>query len=150
MNSAGIGSDVFLFRVRTDGIAKLTMSSSPESGIYLPDTKGQWMYVPYPKDSSEGFGDMYYFSVTNIEGSYTDVDAIYTSPKASNLDAVTFESGREEYNLATYIGAPFAVTLGAVNVLENPVRYTGINLPEGVTVDENTGKVTWSPDVAGE
>ena len=96
MNTAGIGSDLFLFRVRTDGIAKLTMSGGPNGTIYLPDTKGRWMYVPYPKNSDECLGDMYYFTISQESGSYTDVDAIYTSPAASGLDAVTFECGREE------------------------------------------------------
>lgn len=126
------------------------MSGGPNGTIYLPDTKGQWMYVPYPKNRDEGLGDMYYFTISQESGSYTDVDAIYTSPAASGLDAVTFESGREEYNLATYIDAPFSAALGAVNINETPVTYSGVNLPEGATVNETDGTVNWSPTVAGE
>ena len=152
MNSAGIGSNEFLFRVRTDGIAKLTMSGGPYGTIYLPDTKGQWEYVTYSRNSDEGLGDIYYFAISQIEGSYVDIDGIYINPSASNLDAVKFESGRKEVSLATYIGASFQSEFGAVNttVPANTVHYRGIQLPDGAVVDANTGAVSWTPQTAGQ
>ena len=152
MNSAGIGSNEFLFRVRTDGIAKLTMSGGPYGTIYLPDTGGQWAYVTYSRNSDEGLGDIYYFAISQIEGSYVDIDGIHINPSASNLDAVKFESGRKEVSLATYIGASFQSEFGAVNttVPANTVHYRGIQLPDGAAVDADTGAVSWTPQTAGQ
>ncbi len=153
MNSAGIGSNEFLFRVRTDGIAKLTMSGGPYGTIYIPDTKGEWTYVTYSRKDDEGMGDLYYFAISEIEGSYVDIDGIYTNPEASDLDAVKFQSGREEITLATYIGASFKSEFGAVNTttaMANSIRYFGVKLPEGASVDEVTGSVSWTPRTAGQ
>lgn len=150
MNSAGICSELFLFRVRTDGLSSLTMHSGSDGTIYLPDTKGEWVYVPYPRHSDEIYGDMYYFSVTKLEGCYVDVDAIYTNPRASALDAITFDCGREDYNLTTYIDAPFSITLSAKNITDTPVRYSGLNLPDGTIINETDGTVNWSPSRTGD
>ncbi len=35
-------------------------------------------------------------------------------------------------------------------VITAGIRYTGINLPEGASVDENTGAVRWNPQQKGE
>ncbi|MDE7326523.1 MAG: hypothetical protein K2N63_09635 [Lachnospiraceae bacterium] len=156
MNSAGINSSEFLFRVRTNGIAKLTMSGGPYGTIYLPDTEGEWTYVTYSKNSDEGLGDIYYFAISEMEGSYVDIDGIYINPSASGLDAVKFESGREEVTLATYIGASFNSEFGAVNTTAstaaraNTIHYRGINLPDGASVNPDTGAVSWTPQTAGQ
>ncbi len=149
MNSAGIGSDAFLFRVRTDGVAKLTMSGGPNGTIYLPDTQGEWVYVTYNKNTDEGLGDMYFFTISDLGGTYVDVDAIYTAPKSSKIAAVAFESGREEYKLDTYVGAPFQMVFVASDTATDAaVSYSLINAPSGVTVDAD-GTVKWSPAAAG-
>ncbi len=157
MSSAGIENNEFLFRVRTNGMAKLSMSGGKGNDIYLPDTGGQWAYVTYSRSAGEGVGDMYYFSISEIEGSYVDIDGIYINPKASELNAVKFEKGQGEVIRATYIGAPFEEVFGAVNtslpvekVITAGICYTGINLPEGASVDENTGAVRWNPQQKGE
>ncbi|MBR5272387.1 MAG: heparinase II/III family protein, partial [Clostridia bacterium] len=39
-------------------------------------------------------------------------------------------------------------TLSATSSMGNPIAYSSTNLPEGATLDVNTGKVTWTPTTA--
>ena len=141
MNSAGIGSSAFTFRVRTDGVARLTMSGGPDGTIYLPNTGGQWADVVYNKTDSEGLGDMYFFTVSELTGTYVDVDAIYTAPETT----IAFQSGREAYSLTTYAGAPFQMQFDAAAAPEGTsITYSLVNAPDGAAVD-TSGTVTWTP-----
>ena len=142
MNSAGIESGTFQLRVRTKGTARLSMSSSGTDGVYLPDTNGQWANVTYKRTGGEALGDMYFFTLSELAADgYVDVDKLYTTP----TNSVSFTGGQETYRLITYAGAPFHMTFGA----EHATDYSGVNLPEGASVNANTGEVTWTP-AAGE
>lgn len=142
MNSAGIESGTFQLRVRTKGTARLSMSGSGTDGVYLPDTNGQWANVTYKRTGGEALGDMYFFTLSELAADgYVDVDKLYTTP----TNSVSFTGGQETYRLITYAGAPFHMTFGA----EHATGYSGVNLPEGASVNANTGEVTWTP-AAGE
>ncbi len=142
MNSAGIESGTFQLRVRTKGTARLSMSGSGTDGVYLPDTNGQWANVTYKRTGGEALGDMYFFTLSELAADgYVDVDKLYTTP----TNSVSFTGGQETYRLITYAGAPFRMTFGA----EHATGYSGVNLPEGASVNANTGEVTWTP-AAGE
>ena len=87
-----------------------------------------------------------------MEGTYVDLDAIDIKPSqvndAGTIQLVTFESGREDYHLVTYAGAPFAMEFGAVTSGEGTVTHSGINLPQGASVDAETGDGQLDADCA--
>lgn len=143
MNTAGFDSDTFLFRVRTDGSAKLTMSGGPTGTIYLPNTNGSWVNVTYNKNSDDVLTkdtNMYWFTVSDQEGTYVDVDYIDTAPTTK----IAFTSGRDVFGADTYVGATFNMTFGA----SNATSYRLINAPDGASVN-NSGSVTWTPTTTG-
>lgn len=153
ITSGGVSNDTIAFRIRTDGIAKLSLKNGVNGSIYLPDTDGAWEYVTYTRKSSEGFGDLYYIILSDIEGTYVDIDAIDIKPSVSNdsrtIDIVNFEDGNDDFSLVTYVGAPFNMELGAANTIaENAVSYYGIDLPDGMTVNSSTGAMEWTPSDA--
>ena len=149
VNSAGIDSKTtaFTFRVRTDGVARLTMSGGPTGTIYLPNTSGQWLEVTYNKISGDKWSrntdssDMYWFIVSDLEGTYVDVDHINAAP----TNPVAFASGQETYQLTTYAGSMFQVSCNAKDATE----YSLIKAPNGANIDTN-GLVTWQSPTAGE
>lgn len=153
ITSGGTGDTTIAFVIRTDGIAKLSLDGGVSGSIYLPDTDGQWQYVMFQRGDTEGFGDLYYICISDMEGTYVDLDAIDIKPSQVNdartIHLVTFESGREDYHLVTYAGAPFAMEFGAVTSGEGTVTHSGINLPQGASVDAETGMVSWTPTAQG-
>ncbi len=155
MSSSGVlDQQTIAFRIRTDGMAKLSLSNGVSGSIYLPDTDGEWQYVTFTRAASESFGDFYYVIVSEIEGSYVDIDVIDIKPSIRNdsrtIDIVSFTGGNEELGLVTYVGAPLNIDFRATDsVTGQTVSYAGINLPEGAGVNATTGAFTWTPDSAG-
>lgn len=155
VTSGGTGGRTIALRIRTDGMAQLCLSGGVEGRLYLPDTRGAWEYVTFTRENEEGFGDLYYVAVSEIAGSYVDIDAIDIKPSEnlearSAIDIVEYESGSGDFGLVTYVNAPFSMTFTATGSLEeNKITYSGIGLPEGALVDSASGMVKWTPERAG-
>ena len=155
VHSGGVGSQTIAFRVRTDGIAKLSLGNGVSGSVYLPDTGGEWQYVTFTRQDNESFGDLYYVIISDIEGTYVDIDAIDIKPGQSNeartIDILNFTEGNDEINIVTYANAPLSLNFSAADTTaDRPVSYAGIGLPDGAVLDESAGVLTWTPASGGE
>lgn len=143
------------FRVRTDGMAVLSLSNGVKGSVRLPDTGNKWSYITFTRKDSESFGDLYYITVSQIKGSYVDIGAIDIEPETENGDrdsiaVLRFAEGCGDSFHTAYRGA--AVTLSfVVNVSRGggTVLYEGTGLPEGACIEKETGLFTWRPTAAG-
>ncbi len=152
MVSSNAPTQTVAFRIRTNGAAKLSVSYGVSGSVYLPDTKGEWKYVTLTCSNTQGFGDLYYLSVSDIaEGGYVDIDAIHIKPAEKNVDVLNFEGGNEDINLATYANAPVSIEFVAADSVANQtISYNGIELPDGAAVNAETGTFEWTPAQTGE
>ena len=154
VTSGGVGGQTIAFRIRTDGTAKLSLSGI-DTDVYLPDTGGQWRYVTLTRSNTEGFGDLYDIIITDIAGSYVDIDAVDIKPNEekkdrNRIDILAFENGEENLSLITYAGAPLSLSFAAVNSdAGQAISYKGIGLPQGAAVNTSTGVLEWTPDMEG-
>nr|MCR5753307.1 putative Ig domain-containing protein [Acetatifactor sp.] len=153
IHSGGVGSQTIAFRIRTDGVAKLSLSNGVKGCINLPNTNGEWQYVTFTRNDSEGFGDLYYVIVSDIAGSYVDIDSIDIKPTQRNaartVDVLNFVDGNEDLELVSFAGAPISLNFAATdNVAGSTISYSGIQLPEGASVNSATGAFNWTPSAA--
>ncbi len=149
IHSGGVANQTIAFRIRTNGEAKLSLSNGVSGSIHVPDTNGEWQYVTFTRDVSEGFGDLYYVIISDITGSYVDIDAIDIKPGESNnsrtIDVLSFESGNGDVRLVTCAGAPLSISFAATDsVAEQTISYEGIDLPAGLSVN-GSGLLTGTP-----
>ena len=152
MSSSGVlDQQTIAFRIRTDGMATLSLENGVTGSIILPDTGGNWQYVTYTRAESESFGDFYYVIISEIQGSYVDIDCIDIKPLESNADRtitkIDFTAGNENIQQVTYIGAPLQLDCQATST-GGTVSCQGISLPEGAAIDVN-GTLTWNPQTVG-
>ncbi|MGW0609239.1 discoidin domain-containing protein [Streptomyces sp. NPDC002788] len=137
--------------VRTNGQATLDVLSKEEpSGlnpdetgprtlgtVELPDTHGEWRYITYPATGS----NVHYYRVTGAEGVTVDFDTVMFAAK-DNLTAPRFEQTRDHYYWWQDVKASF--DLSAVDA-GGSVVYSAAGLPDGASLDAETGTVTWTP-----
>ncbi len=147
-----LSSNTIAFRIRTDGMATLSLSNGVSGSIHLPDTEGEWQYVTFTKDASENFSDLYYVIVSDMEGNYVDIDAIDIKPGKSNGNetiVLDFESGNDDVSLVTYTGAPLSIDFTAkASKTGLEISYAGVDLPDGATVNAS-GELEWTPSESG-
>ncbi|MGW5650541.1 Ig domain-containing protein [Streptomyces humi] len=139
--------------VRTNGTATLqirrNMSSAPYYSLTLPNTQGAWRYVTYDMDNTKvrgGMGniDIGYYTVVGSRKVDVDIDAVNLDAK-SQLSPPQFPEGSDT-SLIAVAGEPLAADLSATYSGSGTVTYSaGGDLPQGASLDANTGKLTWTP-----
>ena len=155
MTDSGTDRRSAALRIRTDGMAKLTVSGV-KGRVLLPDTAGQWKYVICTCGESESLGDFYTLTVSDIRGSYVDLDAVDIKPEEANeerdaIDILGFDRGNGDITRITYKNAPVRIRLTAENSIpDHTVSYGSPDLPEKAVLDKSTGELTWTPSAAGE
>lgn len=155
ITTGGADGQTIAFCIRTDGLAKLSLSNGVQGSIYLPDTEGRWEYAAFTKNAHEEFGDLYYVVLSDIEGSYADIDAIDILPDMENedrdrIDIVSFEDGGEDIFHTAYRKAPICISFVAQSSISgHTVVYKGFGLPDGAVLDESDGRFEWVPDKTG-
>ncbi|HEY3557568.1 MAG TPA: putative Ig domain-containing protein [Kribbella sp.] len=138
-------------RIRTNGTATLQIRKQqgldPYYTLTLPDTHGAWRYVTYDMDTSKlrgstGGDSLAYYTVVGSPAVTVDVDAINLQAK-TQLSPPQFAQGSDVRVLAV-AGEPLSATLSATD--SDQLSYAaGTRLPEGATLDEATGVLTWQP-----
>jgi len=136
------GSSSIALKIRTNGVA--TMQAFGDS-IQLPDTGGQWMYLPL----AHTLGD---FLPITIVGNGTTVDFDHINIAGSDLSVPSFSAGNADLSINTYSGSTLPVTANFAatdSSASATVSYQVDNLPPGATFNSSTGAFTWSPTQAG-
>lgn len=160
IHTGGTEGATIAFLIRTDGLARLSLSNGVQGSIYLPDTDGRWEYVTFTRDASEAFGDLYYITLSKLEGSYVDLDAIDIKPEMGNesrdcIDILKFEDNSKDSSYVTYAGAgaeinfSAAVQVHSCNKKGVAIWYEGAGLPDGAVIDKSSGLLQWMPKQTG-
>lgn len=155
ITTGGTEGQTVAFCIRTDGLAKLSLSNGVQGSIYLPDTEGRWEYAAFTRNAHEDFGDLYYIVLSDIEGSYVDIDAIDILPDIEKesrgcIDIIRFESGSKDISHTTYQNAPIYISFAAKSsISDHAVIYKGFGLPDGAILGESDGEFRWLPNKAG-
>jgi len=154
IHSGGVGNQTIAFRIRTDGAAKLSLENGVKGSINLPDTNGEWQYVTFTRNETDGFGDLYYVILSDIQGSYVDLDSIDIKPTEANaartVDILHFAAGDEDLEVVSFAGAPISLSFEATDRLSGQsITYSGTDLPTGASIDAATGAFAWTPSTAG-
>ncbi len=133
-------------RVRTNGVATMDVFGTT---LTLPDTHGQWRYVPVALDSYTALGDLVYF---NIKGAGTLVQIDHINVQAGTLlTGPVFGAGPAQLNVVTYAGSDAALSysFAATDPNADSVTYQIDSKPAGAVFDAATGAFSWKPAQAG-
>ena len=139
---SGYGTSLLAFRVRTNGTAVIEAFGDT---ITLPDTKGEWKYVPTP----HGLSDLEYFTV---KGAGTTVDIDHLHADAVTMTPPAFTAGNTDLSIFTYtastetINYDFAATDATAT---DVVTYQIDRLPAGAVFNTSTGAFSWKPTQPG-
>ncbi len=147
--TAATGNKTIAFKVRTNGVATLQMSQGINDTLTLPDTKGQWVYVPFTMNQFQHFDDLLYITVKGTPGTTVGIDNI-NKDAGTQLTPPSFNAGQDNINLFAYVGAPVSIDLSATDSNSaDVVSYDSTNLPQGAVFDTHTGAFSWQPTQAG-
>lgn len=145
-------------RVRTDGTAKLALSTAQDSDPYveieLPDTNGEWRYIVYDAGTTaipSGIGGSYSLNYVSAigDGTLVDIDNFNTNAGVE-LSAPVFQAGNENKQLYTYVGASINVNFAATDTnAADLISYSVDSLPSGAVLNPQTGEFSFTANVAG-
>ncbi len=135
-------------RVRTDGEAKVALNGAE---VWLPDTDGDWKYVSVPGAPN---GEIWFMSISDINGTYVDVDAVDIQADSTNIlrtiDIMNFTAGNADVAQTALANTEIGFDFSVVNETKaHTVEYTASGLPAGAILDSATGAFTWTPSAAG-
>lgn len=133
-------------RIRTNGVAEVEMSGFGKPWL-LPDTRGEWRQVSYAMSALERFGDIVFFNVKAASGTTVDLDQFLRRPEPP---FPAFTSGDAPLRLVAYVGAPVRLDFSATPGSNGPVKIGSLDLPEGASLDADTGVFSWKPSDVGE
>jgi hypothetical protein len=137
-------------RVRTDGPATVEVLDKEQPSalnpdetaprtmatIELPDTQGAWRYITYP---AAGLNTHFYH--VSGDGATVDLDEVMFDA-GKYLTPPKFEQARDRYYL--WADAKSSFDLSATDK-GGSVAYSAAGLPEGASLDSETGVLTWTP-----
>jgi hypothetical protein len=135
-------SKALSFRIRTDGPATLAMTAdSVHQTVTLPNTNGAWRNFRVTLTASESVPDLFYLTATG-DGAHVDIDSMNTAPSGTVL---TYASNTAR--IVTWSGQQTTTDLSASN--SGTLTYTADGLPDGATLNAQTGSLTWDARTAG-
>lgn len=137
-------------KVRTNGTAKLEINGWADNALTLPDTNGEWRYVTLRMNAYQGLGDMIFAKATGT-GAKVDIDHFHLEA-AQQLTPPVFNEGADTVRLFAYTGAEAVLqaSFAATDPDEGEtLSYRMDHLPEGASIDGETGLFTWQPQQAG-
>ncbi len=139
ITSGGNENNAIALKIRTDGVATAEFTNGMNKNLILPDTKSQWRYVVCQVSDNNSFGDLYYISIGEIEGSYVDIDFIDIKPNEINdsryINKVSFENAFDEYK-----GVIVSQTYNSIDckaVSDSNINYRLINEPHGASISKD-------------
>ncbi|MBB3061188.1 Calx-beta domain-containing protein [Microbulbifer rhizosphaerae] len=142
-------SGVNTLRVRTDGPARVEFShghtKAPASSLYLPDTGGEWRYVPVDtsRQSIGGSSGLKFFRIFGEEGSVTvDFDHL-NRDEAVTAAAPQFNSLSTE--VVSYAGGAFERDFGVTAGTTDVVYSLAGEVPASASIDPLTGQFHFAP-----
>jgi hypothetical protein len=136
--------------VRTDGPATLEVLDKEKpnelnpseteprtmASLELPDTQGEWRYITYP-----AAGQNTHFYRVSGDGATVDLDAVMFDA-GKHLTPPRFEQARDRLYLWPEATSSFDLSAADES---GSVAYTADGLPEGASLDPETGALTWKP-----
>jgi hypothetical protein len=133
------------FRIRTEGPAVMHLGGVShndtvrrDTTVVLPDTGGEWRSI-----TVERHMDNILFIET--EGATVDIDHIDVTPTADPAAPVFPEDAADR--AVAWAGADLALDLSATTA--EGLAYSASGLPEGASIDPQTGVLRWTPDEKG-
>lgn len=119
--------------------------------LYVPDTKGEWRYIVFERlpevitFSKFGFSTLLYFNVHPLEGkANVDFDLFNSNENEINPIQLNVSSGVNKLFVCPgeMIEKKFQDLSG---MSEEKIYFSAQGLPEGATLDENSGVLSWKP-----
>jgi hypothetical protein len=140
---------------RTNGPATLAIGQDPATRLEvpLPDTHSEWRYVTYDVDADKlagkdlGGENLAYFTVLGTGNVRADFDYVNLEAK-SQLTPPQFPADVTTPIIAV-AGADVTRSLAATDAPGEVLKYTGVGLPSGASLDSGSAQLSWKPS-AGE
>lgn len=146
-------------KFRTDGSATVQLSkektSVPYHTLTLPDTNGEWRYITYDMGISHvSYGQLdndYNLLYMKVIGNGTIVDMDHFNVLANKqLTPPAFVLGNSDFNIASVAGASVTLDFSATDSgTGETLLYESSDLPEGASLNSNTGAFIWNQPAAG-
>ncbi|MFA6570890.1 MAG: carboxypeptidase regulatory-like domain-containing protein [Bacteroidota bacterium] len=89
----------------------------------------------------------FFMTATNPSGESERTYIIFRMFGENNQNVITFTSIPV---LTGSINQPYTYDVDAVTNPEKPIKYVLMHKPDGMTIDENTGLITWTPTISGK
>jgi hypothetical protein len=139
---------------RTNGPATLAIGKDPANRLEvpLPDTRNEWRYVTYDVDAEKlagkdlGGENLAYFTVLGTANVRADFDYVNLEAK-SQLTPPQFPADVTTPIIAV-AGADLTRSLAATDAPGEVLKYAGVGLPAGASLDSATAQLTWKPTAA--
>ncbi|WP_308366334.1 MULTISPECIES: Calx-beta domain-containing protein [unclassified Microbulbifer] len=142
-------SGINAFKVRTNGPATIEFTwghhQRATSRLYLPDTGGQWRYIPFDtsRQNTGGSGDLSFVRVVAKSGT-TTVDFDHVHRSADNLAPPVFDTLSS--TIVTYVGGSVGRDFTAASDAGSALYYSAQgNMPAGAVLDSASGGFSWIP-----
>ncbi|MFT3788656.1 MAG: hypothetical protein QM770_21205 [Tepidisphaeraceae bacterium] len=142
--SADTGRKIIGLRVRTTGVAELTMSAVSKAWL-IPNTQGQWRTVTYNIGALERFRDIVFMTFKGSPESCVDVDTLIRDGD-SGLAAPAFVTGSDDLRAVAYVGASVKLSFASTP----PARIASPDKPDAATLDSDSGAFSWTPTREGD
>ncbi|WP_310601514.1 discoidin domain-containing protein [Anaerosporobacter sp.] len=141
--SLGQGSKTYGVKLRSNGTATLEMLGQT---LTVSNTNGQWKYFTV----TGNFGDFAPVTIKGASGVTVDMDCIDANA-ANVLTPPVFKTGTSDLNVFVYSGVSLDMDFSALDSnAKDVVTYEGFSMPQGSSLNKNTGIFTWKPTQAGK
>ncbi|MBT2534202.1 putative Ig domain-containing protein [Arthrobacter sp. ISL-48] len=136
---------------RTNGPATLAIGQDPATRLEvpLPDTHNEWRYVTYDVDADKlagkdlGGENLAYFTVLGTGSVRADFDYVNLEAK-TQLTPPQFPADVTTPIIAI-AGAAVTRSLAATDAPGEVLKYNGVGLPAGASLDSATAELKWKP-----
>ncbi|MFD3258326.1 S-layer homology domain-containing protein [Paenibacillus lentus] len=146
-------------KFRSNGPAVLELSTGfnaePYHTLTLPDTQNEWRYMTFDMGISHvSYGQLHGdFSLVymNVKGEGTTVGIDHFNVKAGEqLTPPIFNTGKSDLEVNVFVGAPLQLDFSATDSGSSDVlTYNMADLPNGASLNANTGEFLWQPLQSG-
>ncbi|MGG4552754.1 S-layer homology domain-containing protein [Paenibacillus humicus] len=146
-------------KFRSNGPAVLELSTGfdaePYHTLTLPDTRNEWIYITFDMGINHvSYGQLHGdFSLVymNVKGEGTTVGIDHFNVKAGEqLTPPIFNTGNLDLAIDVFVGAPLQLDFSATDSGSSDVlTYNIAELPNGASLNANTGEFLWKPLQSG-